>query len=139
MRLVKSLSECPAIQVAVFVPAITLSFVFPTICAAQGLDMEGRDYLSGFAQSGDFSTFEAPDAPGPGKLSLPDEPARGQADEAATRTRLGLLEFERDGRVCVDFADGTGACDLFIRNGGLHLKLTEDGSDFPIYFGLEGE
>lgn len=124
---------------AVLVPAIALSFAFSTICAAQELAIESRDYLSGFGQSGDFSTFEAPDAPGPGKLSSPEEPPRNPADDAAPGTRLGMLEFERDGRVCVDIADGSDECDLFIKNGGLHLKLTEDGSHFPIYFGLGGE
>lgn len=47
-------------------------------------------------------------------------------------TAFGIFRIEDDGRVCIDFRNGRNRCDLFVRNGGLLVMLTEKGERFPI-------
>ena len=47
-------------------------------------------------------------------------------------TAFGVFRVEDDGRVCIDFRNGHNRCDLFVRNGGVLVMLTEKGERFPI-------
>lgn len=47
-------------------------------------------------------------------------------------TAFGIFRIEPDGRICIDFRNGFNRCDLYVRNGGLLVMLTEKGERFPI-------
>jgi len=47
-------------------------------------------------------------------------------------TEFGIFRVEHDGRVCIDLRNGTERCNIFVRNDGLLVMLTEQGGRFPI-------
>jgi hypothetical protein len=47
-------------------------------------------------------------------------------------TIFGRYMVQKDGRVCIDFGRGRARCDLYVRNRGILLKLTEQGGRFPL-------
>lgn len=47
-------------------------------------------------------------------------------------TAWGSYRIAEDGSVCVDFTNGFGRCDLYVRNGGRVILITEKGDRFPM-------
>ena len=47
------------------------------------------------------------------------------------REFVGQYVVEQDGSICVDFANGTKRCDLYVRHGERLVMLSENGRRFP--------
>lgn len=47
-------------------------------------------------------------------------------------TVWGDYHIAEDGSVCVGFANGRSRCDLFVRNAGRVILITETGQRFPV-------
>ncbi|MCF6431668.1 hypothetical protein L1069_12255 [Leisingera sp. MMG025] len=47
-------------------------------------------------------------------------------------TAWGTYRIAADGSVCVEFANGLGRCDLYVRNGSRVILITEKGERFPV-------
>ena len=47
-------------------------------------------------------------------------------------TAWGTYRIAGDGSICVDFTNGFGRCDLFVRNGRRVILITEKGERFPV-------
>lgn len=47
-------------------------------------------------------------------------------------TAFGTFDVREDGRVCIDFRNGMGRCDLYVRNGLRLILLSENGNRFPV-------
>lgn len=47
-------------------------------------------------------------------------------------TAWGTYRIAGDGSICVDFANGFGRCDLYVRNGSRVILITEKGERFPV-------
>ncbi|MGR3760819.1 hypothetical protein ACUXV3_11910 [Roseobacteraceae bacterium NS-SX3] len=47
-------------------------------------------------------------------------------------TAWGSYRIAGDGSVCVDFVSGFARCDLYVRNGGRVILITEKGERFPV-------
>ncbi|WP_291729434.1 hypothetical protein [Leisingera sp. F5] len=47
-------------------------------------------------------------------------------------TAWGTYRIAADGSICVEFTNGFGRCDLYVRNGSRVILITERGERFPI-------
>jgi len=47
-------------------------------------------------------------------------------------TAFGRFRVEGAGRICIDFRNGFGRCDMYVRNGDRLILLTEQGDRFPV-------
>ncbi|MDA0963063.1 MAG: hypothetical protein O2898_09110 [Proteobacteria bacterium] len=47
-------------------------------------------------------------------------------------TAFGTFDIRDDGKICIDFRNGAGCCDLYVRNGLRLILLTENGERFPV-------
>lgn len=47
-------------------------------------------------------------------------------------TAFGRFRVEGDGQICIDYRNGFSRCDMYVRNGGRLILLTEDGERYPI-------
>lgn len=54
------------------------------------------------------------------------------APEYGGGTAFGTFAFREDGIVCASFRNGFSRCDMFVRNEGRLVLLTEDGERFPV-------
>jgi hypothetical protein len=50
----------------------------------------------------------------------------------AGQTRFGRFRLRPDGRICIDYGDDAGRCDVFVRHGELLFLITEQGKRLPI-------
>ncbi len=47
-------------------------------------------------------------------------------------TAFGRFRIEGDGRICIDYRNGFSRCDMYVRNDGRLVLLTEKGERFPV-------
>ena len=47
-------------------------------------------------------------------------------------TAFGSFRVQTDGVICIDYRNGFSRCDLYVRNGGRLVLLTEDGERYPV-------
>jgi len=47
-------------------------------------------------------------------------------------TAYGVFRVEADGVICIDYRNGFGRCDKYVRNGDALVLLTESGERYPI-------
>ncbi|MFD3191272.1 hypothetical protein ACFMPD_13475 [Sedimentitalea sp. HM32M-2] len=51
-------------------------------------------------------------------------------------TAFGVFHIRPDGQVCIDFRNGFGRCDLYVRSNGVVVMLSEKGHRFPVRVSL---
>lgn len=47
-------------------------------------------------------------------------------------TAFGSFRVQTDGVICIDYRNGFGRCDKYVRNAGRLVLLTEDGERYPV-------
>ncbi len=47
-------------------------------------------------------------------------------------TAFGRFRVVGMGQICIDYRNGFSRCDMYVRNGGRLVLLTEDGERYPI-------
>jgi len=47
-------------------------------------------------------------------------------------TAFGRFRLAGEGQICIDYRNGFSRCDMYVRNGGRLVLLTENGERFPI-------
>lgn len=47
-------------------------------------------------------------------------------------TAFGRFRLENNGVICIDYRNGFGRCDKYVRNAGRLVLLTEDGQRYPV-------
>ncbi len=47
-------------------------------------------------------------------------------------TAFGSFRIGDEGQICIDFRNGMGRCDLYVRSGGRLVMLTQRGERFPV-------
>ena len=47
-------------------------------------------------------------------------------------TAFGQFRVAGDGQICIDYRNGFSRCDMYVRNAGRLVLLTEDGERYPI-------
>jgi len=101
--------------------------LFPAALPAQGWDWPASDFDGLY--TGEKLRFTAAPRLAPDGSVQRHLPPRSSQD-------FGLFTLRRDGRLCVDYGDGTSRCDLYLREGQMHLLLTEGRGRFPFRFEL---
>ena len=47
-------------------------------------------------------------------------------------TAFGRFRVEGEGQICIDYRNGFSRCDMYVRNAGRLVLLTEDGERYPV-------
>ena len=47
-------------------------------------------------------------------------------------TAFGQFRVETGGQICIDYRNGFSRCDMYVRNAGRLILLTEKGERFPV-------
>jgi len=105
---------------------------FATPVLAQDWNLEDADIPLGLFGARALTagrTLTFPDA-GESRFSVGGAYSHTYANDGGTA--FGIFRVESDGRVCIEFSSGISRCDLYVRNGGLLIMLTEQGERFPI-------
>lgn len=127
------------VSITAFVIAVALLFILAADCTAEEPGEQHLEYVLNFEEARDLTSFGILSFPGLGQSLYSDDGSYSFTDDVTSVRRFGIFEVQPDGKVCIDFHDDSSRCDTFIRRGGLYFLLREDGSRFPIYFGLEGQ
>ena len=101
--------------------------LFPAELPAQGWDWPASDFDGLY--TGEKLRFSTAPRLAPDGSVRRQLPARSSQD-------FGLFTLRRDGRLCIDYGDGTRNCDLYLREGQMHLLLSEGQGRFPFRFEL---
>jgi len=51
-------------------------------------------------------------------------------------TDFGLFTLLPDGRLCLDYSDGSSRCGVYVRDGKMRMLVTEGGKRLPFRFEL---
>lgn len=100
----------------------------PAALPAQGWDWPASDFDGLY--TGEKLRFTAP-AP---RLA-PDGSVQRHLPPQSSQD-FGLFTLRPDGRLCIDYGDGTSRCDLYLREGQMRLLLTKGKGRFPFRFEL---
>ena len=84
------------------------------------------DALAGFADGGSITFFDD----GVSLFSAGGAYSYTYANGGGTA--FGRFRIEDDGVICIDYRNGFSRCDLYVRNGGRLVLLTEDGERYPV-------
>ncbi|TDE37410.1 hypothetical protein [Antarcticimicrobium sediminis] len=101
----------------------------PVALSAQGWDWPSEDF-DGFYLDAPTRFFN-PDTP----QFAPDGSVRRPSDPGAP-TQFGAFTLLSDGRLCISTGDGDGGCDVYLRDGQMHMLVTEGSERFPFKFEL---
>ncbi len=101
----------------------------PAALPAQGWDWPASDFDGLY--TGEKLRFSAALAP----RSMPEGSVRRHL-APRTSQDFGLFTLRPDGRLCIDYGDGTRRCDLYLREGQMRMLLTGGQGRFPFRFEL---
>lgn len=99
----------------------------PAVLPAQGWDWPASDFDGLY--TGEKLRFTAAPRVAPDGSVQRQLPSRPSQD-------FGLFTLRPDGRLCIDYDDGTSRCDFYLREGRMHLLLTRGQGRFPFRFEL---
>ncbi|MDX2482838.1 MAG: hypothetical protein QNK42_04180 [Pseudodonghicola sp.] len=107
----------------------------PAALSAQGWDWPSEDF-DGFYQDAPprYFTPGTPQFAPDGSVRRPSEPPAGAP------AQFGAFTLLPDGRLCISTGDGNGngdgRCDVYLRDGQMHMLVTKGGARFPFRFEL---
>ncbi|MDF1716869.1 MAG: hypothetical protein P1U75_09395 [Antarcticimicrobium sp.] len=101
----------------------------PAALPAQGWDWPASDFDGIY--TGEQLRFTAPHAP-----RLASDGSVRRHLPARTSQDFGLFTLRPDGRLCIDYGDGTSNCDLYLREGQMRMLVTEGRGRLPFRFEL---
>jgi hypothetical protein len=117
---------------------LALSSVFPvSLGAAQERSQQDWGEMLGYKEVRDLTSFGSLAFPGLGSSSFSDDGSYSLTYEDKSVTRFGVFEIQKDGRLCVEFAEDRDVeCNAFLLRNGFVFLLTEGGDSIPVHFRL---